>query len=44
MGKTIAEEYIIKITPELDRKQLEIARKGINDLFSKDQKNNKEIN
>lgn len=43
MGKTIAEEYIIKITPELDRKQLEIARKGINDLFSKDQKNNKEI-
>lgn len=43
MGKTVAEEYIIKITPELDRKQLEIARKGINDLFSKDQRNNKEI-
>lgn len=43
MGKTIAEEYIIKITPELDRKQLEIARKVIKDLFSKDQKNNKEI-
>lgn len=36
MSKTVAEEYIIKITPELDRKQFEAARKSVSELFKSD--------
>lgn len=36
MGKPVAEEYIIKITPELDRKQFEAARKSVGELLKSD--------